>query len=55
MVAAGMSEPRVEHMAALEELVSQEGQARVSLRWVCSVRQNPANISAILASVEKGV
>lgn len=55
MAAAGMSEPRVEHMAALEELVSQEGQVRVSVLWVCSVLQNPANILAILASVEKGV
>lgn len=53
MAASGMSESRVEHMAALEELVSQEGQVRVSLLWVCSVLQNPANILAVLASVER--
>lgn len=53
MVTAGMSESKVEHMEALEELLSQEGQVRVSVLWVCSVLQNPANILAILASVER--
>lgn len=55
MVAVGMSESQVERMAALEEHVSQKGQVRLCLLWVCYVLQNLENILAILISVKKGV
>lgn len=55
MVAVGMNESQVEPMAALEEHVSQKGQVRLCLLWVCSVLQNLETILAILISVKKGV